>query len=314
MATASAVTNYFSQPGVLMDENYADVLDARFKFVKRRVWGQPIQGLKYWTVESTSRAYEKHSYVASGGIVPKNRDVDNMPLMHLIPGFDNTYTPETYRLGIRIERRLRETDQFRVIDKMMEDLNQAGRDTIELYAALPFNTAFAATVAWTCADGMNLVDSARPQEGAGLATWSNLETTGALSQARIATMRLNFRKNLNEAGRKRPIVMKKVIIPADLEDTAISEMMSVLKPGSSLNDTNILTRYGLSYEVWDYLTSTTAWFGQGDGAHELFWYWGVRPGVEAYDTGNPDVYARRIRMAFVTGADRPSNVRGNAGA
>lgn len=314
MATASALTNTFSQPGVLMSENYADVLDARFKDVKRRVWSQPIQGLKYWTVESTSRAYEKHSYVGSGGIVPKNRDVDNMPLMHLIPGFDNTYTPETYRLGIRIERRLRETDQFRVIDKMMDDLNQAGRDTIELYAALPFNTGFASTVEWVCADGMLLFDKSRPYEGPGVGTWDNEDTSGALSQARIATMKLNFRKNKNEAGRLRPLVMKRLVVPSDLQDTAETLILSSQKPGSSLNDENYLKRAGLTVEVWDYLTSTTAFFGIGDGSHELFWYWGVKPQVEDYDVGNnPDVYAKRIRMAFVTGADRPFNVRGNAG-
>ena len=317
MATASAVSNVFSVPGALMKENFADVLDARFAFVKRRTWNQPIQGLDYWMQRDTNKDTERHSYVTHSGIVPKSRDVDRMPIGKIIQGFDNSYTPEGYRMEIRVERRLRETDLYNVIDRRMEDLNRSGRDTIELSAALPFNTAFATTVEWTCADGMNLVDSARPYEDPSKGTWSNEETASALTQGSVGTMRLNFRKNKNELGLIRPITMKDLVIPSDLEDTAITELGSAQKPGSSLNDKNYLTEYNLSYKVWEYLTSTTAYFGMGpkDSLYELFWYWGSRPSTMSYLVdSNPDVWASRLRMVYVTGCDRPSAIRGNAGA
>lgn len=313
--TASAVTNTFSAPGVLMAENFADVLDSRFAFVKRRMWQEPVEGLKFWNVLSTNKAYEKHSYVTSAGIVPKSRDVDEMPLTNIIQGFDQTYTPETYRLGLRIEQRLRETDQFRVIDKQMQDLNQSTRDTIELSAVLPFNTAFSTTVEWTCADGMNLCDKLRKYEDPSVGTWDNEETSSVMTQAAVATMRLNFRKNKSERGRRRPLIMDKIIIPSDLEDTAITVLKSVQKAGVSLNDKNFLTEYRLSYQVWNYLTSSTYWFGstKKDSNYELFWYWGVKPTVNSYDCGNPNVYCKYIRMVFGTGADRPHSIRGNVG-
>ena len=315
--SASALSVSFSRPGVLMQANYPDVLDARMAFVNRRKWNEPLEGLKYWNQKNTNRAYEKHSYVAGGSIVPKAGDVDAVPLMHVTPGYDNTYTPINYKLGIRITREMRETDLYSVIDQHMEDLNQSARNTLEQYAALPFNTTFGTSAEWVCADGMYLCDSARNQELKSAGSWSNLETGGALSQAAIATMRLNFRKNKNENGILRPLTMEKVIIPADLEDLTITNMLTVLKPGTSINDTNFLTRYGLSYEVWNYLTSTAAWFGKAKASdpNELFWYWRVRPEVTRYDVGNnPDVDAYRIRMSFVTGADRPCCVRGNAGS
>jgi len=317
MATASAVSNSFSAPGALMAENFPDVLDARFKFVKRRTFKTPVEGLKYWNVKSTNKSTERHSYVTNAGVMSRNRDVDEMPLANIIQGFDNSYTPLTYRLGIRIEQRLRETDQFNVIDKQMADLMQSTKDTIELYAALPFNTTFNTTVEWTCADGMNLVDSARPMEDPTQANWSNLESAGTPTQAAISTMRVNFAKNTNERGRVRPIKMSKVAIPIDLQDTLITNLGSALKPGFSLNDKNFLQAYGLDYEVWNYLTSTTAWFGFGakDSNYEMNWYWGVKPNTKRYDVGNnPDVWATRARMVFVTGADRPASLRGNAGA
>jgi len=316
MATASALTNYVSHPGVLMDENFADVLDARFKYVKRRVWKDPVQGLKYWKVESTKRAYEKYSYILGAGLVPKNRDVDRLPRASLIQGFDNTLTPETYRLALFIERRLRETDQFGVIDKQMADLNQSAKDTIELYAALPFNTAFSGTVAWVCADGMNLCDTGHPYPDIAQGTWDNDETNSAPTQAAIATMRLNFRKNKNGRGRTRPLSLDKLVIPADLEDTVVTNLGSILKPGSGLNDKNYLTKYGITYEVWNYLTSTSAWFGMApkDDLYELIWLWGSKPQIESIsDNGNPDVYGKRIRMIFVTGCNSAHSLRGNSG-
>lgn len=317
MATASALSTSFSRPGVLMEANYPDVLDARMEYVKRRKWSEPLEAMRYWVQRDTKKSYEKHSYVAGGAVVPRADSVDAIPLAHVTPGFDNTYTPVNYKLGMRIERDLRENDMFNVIDRHMEDLNQSGRNTIELYGALPFNTTFGSTVDWVCADGMLLCDSARNQELGSAGSWSNLESSAALSQATIATMRLNFRKNKDENGFTRPLMMKKVVIPPDLEDTTIIQLKTVLKPDSSLNSTNFLMQYGLSYEVWNYLTSTTAWFGMADmnELYELFWYWRVRPEITKYDVGNnPDVDAYRLRMKFVTGADRPCAVRGNAGA
>ena len=315
--TPAALAISFSRPGVLMQPNYPDVLDARMEYVKRRKWSQKIQGMDYWTQRSTNRAYEMHSYVAGGAIVPQARDVDAIPLMSVTPGFNNKYTPVEYKLGVRIGVRLRETDQFNAIDQHMADLNQSARDTLELYAALPFNTTFAATVQWVCADGLRLCDSARNRELDSAGTWSNLETPGALSQPSISTARLNMEKNRDENGFLRPLKMDQVIIPPDLQDNTIVSLMTVKKPGTNLNDDNYLTSYGISYKVWNYLTSATAWFGKAakDDLYELFWYWGVRPGIKRYDVGNnPDVDAYRLRMVFVSGADRPMSIRGNAGA
>jgi hypothetical protein len=299
-----------------MTEQFGDALNSQFKFVSRRMWNQPIQGLGYWNVLSTTKSSEKHSYVASSGVAPQSRDVDLMNWQTPIQGFDNTYTPVVYRLGMAIERRLVETDQFNVVNKQMEDLNRSARLTLELYAALPFNTAFDANVEWVCADGMNLIDSARPMEAQGEGTWSNLETSGALTQARVGTMRLNFRKNTDEFGNPAPLLMKNIAIPPDLQDTTIVNLETADQPGSSLNSTNYLTRYNLSYKVWDYLTSTTAWFGFApmDNLYELNWYWGASPKIDIRDVERGvDVFAKRLRMVFVSGADRPHSVRGNAG-
>lgn len=316
--TPSALTNWTSKPGTAMAEQYPDVLNTRFDEISRRVWDHPIQGLDMWNVRSTDKDAARHSYVASGGVVPQNRDVDRLPRQQPIQGFDNTYAPVTYRSSMWIERRLMETDQFDVIDKQMMDLNRSAKLTIELYAALPFNTTFDATAEWVCADGLLLVDSDRKREDTAEGTWSNLETSGVITQASVSTMRLNFRKNKDEFGDPAPLMMEKLIVPPDLEDTIKPVLSSVNQPGTALNDKNFLTDYGMTYVVWDYLTSTTAWFGCApkDDLYELYWYWGSNPQIDISPisySSNPDVMGNRVRMNFVSGADRPHSVRGNAG-
>jgi hypothetical protein len=130
-------------------------------------------------------------------------------------------------------------------------------------------------------------------------------------------MRENFRMNLNSRGLIAPIVMKTLVVPNELEDDAVVYTSSKLKTGTALNDDNYNLRHGFTVEVWDYLTSATAWFGMGskDEKHELFWTWRVKPETTSYlAADNPDVVAYRLRMSFATSADRPHNLRGNAGA
>ena len=316
--TPSALTNWVSKPGVAMDNLFADALDTSFGKVARRVWSDPVMGLTLYEQRDTTKATEKHSYVAAGGPVPKNSDEDRLPQQVPIQGFDNSYTPVEYRMQMKITRRLIETDQFNVVNKQMADLNRSAMKTLEMYAALPFNTTFDATAEWVCADGLLLVDSGRKYEDTAAGTWSNLETSGALTQARVGTMRTNFYKNKDEFGDPAPIIMQKLLIPPDLEDTVITELESAQKPGGSLNDKNFLTKYRLEYMVNPWLTSTTAWFGMGpmDNLHELYFYWGAKPRIDIQTTtesNNPDVFGKRIRMVFVSGCDRPHNIRGNQG-
>ena len=317
--TPSALTNTTLQAGTAMSEQYPDVLNSRFDQIARREWAHPVQGLDMWNVRSTAKDAARHSYVASGGVIPQNRDVDRLPRQQPIQGFDNTYTPVGYRMAMWIEKRLLETQQFDVVDKQMADLNRSARLTIELYAALPFNTTFDATVEWVCADGLKLVSTGRNREKTAGGTWSNLESAGTPTQARVGQMRLNFRKNKDEFGDPAPLTMDSLVIPADLEDTVIENLESAQQPGTALNNKNYLTKYNLSYKVWDYLTSSTAWFGCApkDSLYELYWYWGSNPAIDVSPvsySSNPDVMGNRLRMFFVSGADRPHSIRGNAGA
>jgi hypothetical protein len=314
--TASAKTNSFSMPGVLLTANYPDILNEQFDRIKIRKWGVPVQGMDYFNVVSTNKDYLRHSYVTELNLLSRNDDEDSIPVDHPIQGFDNTHTPVDFRGSIRITKRLRETDQFAIIAKMQTALLQSAKDTTEYIAADAFNTGFGSNASWLCADGMYLFDSDRPFEDPGLGTWSNLETASALTQASLATMRVNFRKTLNERGLIRPIQMRTLVVPPALEDKAHELIKSDKRAEDNLNATNVYQNR-FEVKVWDYLTSDTAYFGMGpkDEAYELYYIWRVKPESATYNAAdNPDVLVHRVRMSCVTGCDRPHQIRGNAGA
>lgn len=314
--TASAVTNTFSQPGYLTGENFADLLTTQFDMIKDRKWKAPIQGKQFFALDNTSKDVMYESSIGGFGLMPESDDEDALPLDHAIPGLDVSHTPIDYRLAVRIKARLRETDQYGKIAKIQSMLAQSPVDTLEYILADAFNTGFGSNASWLCGDGMYLFDSGRYYEDNSQGTWSNLEEAGSLTQGALATMRQNFRKNLNERGIKRPLIMKRLIVPVDLEDTAREIITSDNKAVEMSNTANV---YKDKFEiyVWDYLTSTTAWFGSTniDDLYELKLIWRIKPqsGSNVL-SDNPQIMQHWVRMSCVTGCARPHSIRGNAGA
>lgn len=316
MATYSAVTPSYSSPGIISKENFPDFLETNFQKVNEDLMKMAVQGLKLYNEESTSLDHEKHTALVGLGTMPKSRDSEKLPLDVAIQGYDNTITPETYRLGLRIEDRLRETAQLGLISKIQKGLMQSSRDTIEYHAALPFNTTFGSTGPFTCADGLALVDTARNLENKA-GTWQNEETAAALTQNSLETMDNNFAKVVNGRGLLRPLAMKYLIVPRNLRRKALELTQSDKRPEDNLNAKNIFNG-AFDVIVWDYLTSTTAWFGtidMDDTNYQLGWMWGAKPNVKTWQDGsNADVTFQRVRMVFSTYCDRAHGIRGNAGA
>ena len=316
MATASAATNTgISFGGILVNSNFPDLTDARFKEITDRAWKIPVEGLEMFDVVQSDREYEKFSSVTGLGLVAENDDEDDLPVEEIIQGFDHTITPKTYRKTTRVTRKMREDDMYGKIDKQQKYIANSVMYTAEYYAALPWNTGFTNAAAWTCSDGMYLFDSARPTPDQRVATWSNLET-GALTNATFSTMRVNFQKITQEKGLVAPQTMGKLVVPVDLEQKAREILGSADKPETALNDTN-WNKGAVDIKVWHYLTSTTAWFGvaKEKDLNEVRWVWRIRPTHSSYREGsNDDVFIQKVRMRFASGAGVPYAHRGSTGS
>ena len=316
MTTASAVQNTgVSFPGILLRENYPDLLDAQFKEIISRDWAKPTQGLEMFDEVSTQRAYEKFGTMTGLDLVSQNRDEEDLPVDVPIQGFDYTITPVTFRKSVRTTRQMREDDMFGQIAKNQKRLSMSASATVEYYAALPFNTGFTSAADWLCSDGMYLFDSVRYTPDTTQASWSNLDA-GALSGPTLATMRVNFRKNTQERGLVAPLAMKVLVVPPALEQKAYELIKSELNAENAMNTTN-WHKDAVRVKVWDYLTSDTAWFGRSDKTKSLYdlkWMWRVRATPSSYKLGdNDDVYVQKIRMRFQSGCGVPYALRGSTG-
>ncbi len=143
-----------------------------------------------------------------------------------------------------------------------DGLMESFKETEEIYAANLFNTGttYDAKVG---GDGVALFSTAHPIVGATIGNRPSpdvdLNETSLLNA--LISIRTNWKDN---AGLKIHARGRKLIVPPGLEPIAIRLFRSELRPGTANNDVNAVTGMNESlkegFMVWDYLTSSFAWF------------------------------------------------------
>jgi len=141
---------------------------------------------------------------------------------------------------------------------MMQSFNQ----TQEILAANVLNTAGVYNAA-VGGDGVSLVNASHPVDGG---TYSNTFSTAAdLNESSLLNAMIQIRTGfVDQRGLKLYARGRKLVIPPQLEPTALRLIKTALRPGTADNDINAImfTTGGLKdgYLVDDYLTSPYAWF------------------------------------------------------
>ena len=141
-------------------------------------------------------------------------------------------------------------------------LIESFQQTKEIYGANILNTAttYNASIG---GDGVALCSTLHPIDGG---TVANRPTTDVgLNEATLLNAMISVRTNFkDQAGLKVFARARKLIVPPQLEPTAIRLTKTELRPGTADNDVNaiMMTAGGLpeSYMVNDFLTSQYAWF------------------------------------------------------
>jgi hypothetical protein len=180
----------------------------------------------------------------------------------------------TLSLGFAITLEAIEDNQYkRDFGPSVMGLQDAFLRCEEVYAANVLNTAttYDSEIG---GDGKALLATDHPVDGG---TVSNLASPAvslgeaALLNAQIA-INANWRDNANQRMNAKP---KRLVIPPQLEPTAIRLLKTELRPGTANNDVNAIlsTQGGLpeGYLVWNYLTSAFSWFVLSDQPGLLFW-------------------------------------------
>ena len=212
--------------------------------------------------------------------------------------YRTTYTHLKYTKGFKVSQELWEDDQHNVIRAMPEALGKAAKRTQEYYAASVFNNGFTAANT-SYGDAKPLFSTLHPRADGGTAQ-SNASSTGlTLTETNLETQRTSFRKFLDDKGMRFMSVPSCILVPVDLEKTAQILTKSQMRPGTTNNDINVYANM-FDIKVWEYITSTTAWFLLDMRNHLLTWYWRIRPEFKQ-DTGfdsDAALYKTRVRFSF----------------
>lgn len=166
-------------------------------------------------------------------------------------------------LGFAITRKTIDDNLYKTeFGPSVMGLRNAFLRTEEIYAADVLNSGQTYSAAIS-GDGVALFSTAHPVDGntvANLASPAVSLNETALLNAQVA-VNANWRDNANQRMNAKP---KKLVIPPQLEPTAVRLIKTELRPGTGNNDVNAIlsVQGGIpdGYVVWNYLTSQYAWF------------------------------------------------------
>lgn len=209
------------------------------------------------------------------------------------------YTEVVRALGYQVTDKLIRWEQYGQVELFERDLMRAAVDDQEVFAFGLINNGTGTTVS-AGFDGLALWSTAHTRLDGGTTQSNRLATLGALSVANFQTALIQFRKWLNDRGRPIRSKPKTLLIPPDLEPTAIEILQSTDRPDTANRTTNAITRWGIQPLVSEYLTSTTHWSLWGD-KHDVNFKWSFRPETGSETDFDTDVIKHKVRQGFARG-------------
>jgi phage major head subunit gpT-like protein len=284
--------------------NFAKLLEPGLRKVFFETYTEkPEQYGNFMRVKGSRKAKETDYHVAGTGMWPTKESMGPISYEDIAPGDEAVYIHAEYAKGIQVERKLVDDEMYDVIDKMPKSLGRGARATVETIACDVLNNGFTTNGY----DGVPLFSDAHPLIKGGTA--DNLSDL-TLTDEHLKTNIILFRTQPSEEGLKIQAKPDKLLIPPDLEFTAITILESKQKSGTPNNDINAI-RGKLDLIILDYLTSATAWFLLDSTLHELTFFWRVKPEFKSEENFDTMVAKYRGYMRFSAGY---SNWRGILGS
>jgi hypothetical protein len=236
-----------------------------------------------FNMETSTKQFEDEVEFSGLGPMQLKDEGTSVLYQDAIQGGTKRYLHSTFALGCRSSWELYEDDQYNIIKQVPKALARSSVFSREQQAATVFNNGFsnpgvAGTINTT--DGVGLFNTQHPLLGGPAATtvapgianiisaagtYPNRPTTDVdLSVTALQLMFNMFRRMPDSQGMPIIIRPKYLVIPPELKWIAIEILGSPNKPYTSDNEINALLAEGLSFFVYTYLTSQSAWYALAD--------------------------------------------------
>lgn len=216
------------------------------------------------------------SYVEYGGPSNLQLKTENAAVVQrtTTQGPVKTYFTQTFAgaATISMEAAKDVKNRYPVLSQATGQLGEAARVTPELVTALFLDRAFSSSYPAT-PDAISVCGTHVLPDG--VTTFANLLSSApALDETSAEDMRVLARSTLGQSGNLRPLMINKWIVPSAY--AVIAEKLSRTKnsTGNANNDVSVVA--GTDYEIFDYLGSSTRWFGLTDADNAelgLFFDW-----------------------------------------
>jgi len=229
---------------------------------------EPILRKVFFDQFNQIRQLRSQLYTEVGSVKSKETDY-SMGLLGTIPEFHGTleydtfeglwpkeYTHIEYAKGIAIARKDIDDDQYNVLVKKLASWRLPWPARWRL-TRLGLQQRFQYVLCGP--DAVALSSASHPYSPSNAGVQSNT-ATAALSHDAVVAGRLAMRKWYDDRGNKISVLPDMLVIPPDLEETAYIITNAEEVPGTANNNKSIFQRWNPTVLVWDYLTSTTAWF------------------------------------------------------
>jgi len=291
---------------------FKDELDPSVRTIYFDRYNQEEQKMPMvFNVNTSDRDQETDSATTGFGKLVQTDELGPLDYEDPVKMYRTSYQHLKYTKGFKVSQELWEDDQHNVIKRMPKALAKATVYTTEFHSANVLNNAFSTSYT-SYGDGKPLCSTLHPRADGGTAQ-SNASSTGVvLSEPNLEVGRLALEKALNDKGQIAAFTADTLLVPLDLEKTAMILTGSSARPGTANNDVNV---YQGKYKVvsWRYLTSSTAWYLMDKSNALLEWFWRIRPEFKSDYNFDADAALYKTRVRFSVGWSDWRGVWGSAG-
>lgn len=291
-------------------EEVAEHFDYNFSIIRDEVFNiTPKEYPRYMREETTTRMFEKRTYIGGLGLPVRNRDAQPIPISTPPKGFASTFVPIQYRLGYIIDKQTIEDEQWKLLADRPKSMVRGAVVIKDMVASDILNNG--TTSMPYDIDGQPLFSESHPFEN-GSGTYSNLIPTDLpITTETVFQAITNLLMLLNDTNNM-PIAYNGAVnlyVPMNnpaLHEQAWSVVNSQMNPDTTDNRNNAAKAFQINLVPLRYLTNPNMWFVSwvpSAPGYGLTLMDRIAPEISPLEkfNDNPDVYLSRLRMRFTAG-------------
>lgn len=299
--------------------NYTDfygdtMLPALRAVIDRGYRARPPKFSQIFNMNPSTRSIEQFSQVSGVGRFTQLSEGGKIRYDQPVQGFKSTFKHVRYGLAVPTTIDVVEDDEWSLINTMHRDLGWSCNETRELDAVSTFNNGFTSGV--NGPDGVPLFSASHPLYKIG-GLQSNLMTAADLDIYSLQTAMTAFELQKRPSGEFIHITLAKLIVHPNNRFVAYALTKSDDDPSTAARSVNPLkgAEDGMpSTFVWQYLSSTTAWFISGEPQDTgLVWFDRKKPYTKSWTDDETEVGVVGMRYKKSHGWNNYIGLVGNAG-